>query len=270
MLVFEDIQLSAMALQVVDHAYGDPWRAGLDRMDLKVAGLEVGDVSQKVVSLDSFGLALKGLAVDQPAGFGNAKAAMLEHMTVTGGEMDLKSPEVVIKQALIQGFTSSVIINKDGISNLAHLNQALFGAEPEIRASPAVDVEPEVSAHATALPRVLFEQIALEGGAIHFHDAALTEAGLALPLDNLQFRATQLRLFDDNLKADPASASLSFELGQPGDLPSAYFGSVAVLGPLRGRCPAGKFAGAVDGLQTGHIGGADSACLAESIGRYRF
>jgi hypothetical protein len=42
----------------------------------------------------------------------------------------------------------------------------------------------------------------------------------------------RLRLFDENKGADPAAVSVSFQLKQPGKLPSAHFGTVARMGPV--------------------------------------
>ncbi len=55
---------------------------------------------------------------------------------------------------------------------------------------------------------------------------------MVFPLKDIRLLVDQLRLFDDNKGADPAAVSLSFQLKQPGKLPSAHFGTVARMGPV--------------------------------------
>ncbi|MBC2717934.1 MAG: AsmA family protein [Desulfobacteraceae bacterium] len=237
-LVFEDIQLKAIALQLLDHVDGEPWRAGFDGLDINVRGLEVGDFAQQALSLDSFALDLRGVAVDQPPGFDTENLAGLERFSVTTGGLDLASSELVITEVLVQGLISSVIMPADGLSNLQQLNDALLPATEETSDNNSQpEVEAAVSTSENRLPVVLFEQIRIQGGSFNFRDETLTEEALVLPMDNIQLEVTQLRLLDDNAAADPASASVSFELGQPGDLPTAYLVCVAAIGPVGSGVP---------------------------------
>ena len=234
-LVFKDIQLKSIAMQLLDSVDGEPWRAGFDGLDIKVTGLKVGDIAQQAISLDSFTLDLRGAAVDQPPGFDTEKLASLERFAVTTGGLDLASPELVIKQVQIQGVAASVIMRAGGLSNLERLNETLFGKAEE-KAQP--EVETDVSTSENVLPVICFEQIIMEGGSLSYRDEALTEETVLFPLGNIRLEVTKLRLFDDNAEADPASASVSFELGQPGNLPTAYLGSVAVIGPVSSGVPS--------------------------------
>jgi uncharacterized protein involved in outer membrane biogenesis len=237
-LVFEDIRLNSIAMQLLDHAQKKPWRAGFDNLDIKATALSVGDLAQQDISLDSFALDLKGIKVDQPAGFNNGKMAEIEQFKVITGGLDLASPEMVVKQVMIQGFASSVAVNKDGMSNVQSLNETLFGKTEETRESKAKpEVEKDVAAPEKVLPMVRFEQIKMEDGSLNYRNEALTEEALVFPLDNIRIEVAQLRLFNDNAKVDPASALVSLELGQSKNLPTAYFGGVAAIGPVDSGVP---------------------------------
>jgi hypothetical protein len=237
-LVFEDIRLKSIALQLLAFVDGKPWRTGFDGLDINAMGLDVGGFAQPQITLDSFSFDLKGAVVDQPPGFDTDKLARFERLTVTTDGLDLDSPEYVVKQVLVQGLVSSVTVRKDGSSNMQQLNNALFGRTEKVSESTAQSkVEKEISSSENIQPMVRFERIQMEGGSLIYRNETLSEDALIFPLDNIEMEVTQLRLFDDNADADPALASMSFELGQPGKLPTAYFGSVAAVGPVSGGIP---------------------------------
>ena len=98
-------------------------------------------------------------------------------------------------------------------------------------------VEAEASSSQAKMPPILFEQIVMDGGPVQYRDEAFTDETLVASLNNIQVEVTQLRLFTDNADADPASASLFFELEQPGELPTAYFGTLADVGPIGDGVP---------------------------------
>ena len=152
--------------------------------------------------------------------------------------MDLKASRLTIAKILIQGLASSLIIGPDGRSNVQHLHHMLFGPAEKKRDSQAkATLATNKPATDNALPVIRIEQITLENGTVNFRAEVLTDETLVFPLDNIQMAISQLRLFDGNAEVAPASAALSFELGQPNDLPTAYFGCLAKIGLVANGTP---------------------------------
>lgn len=237
-LVFEDIELTSIALQLLDHIEGQPWRAGFDGLDAKVTGLEVGKLKENAISLDSFNLGLKGVAVDHPPGFDDDRLFSAARLAVTTGGLDLASPELVINLVRVQGLTASITVKDDGISNIQKLYAAQRRGQRATSAKETrTQAETDTPAHVRVLPKVRVEQVQLEDGDLHYKDKAIVEEGLFFPLHNIRLAANQLRLFDDKPSADPASVSLSFELEQSGKLPDAQYGAVASMGPAGSGVP---------------------------------
>jgi hypothetical protein len=73
-------------------------------------------------------------------------------------------------------------------------------------------------------------------------------------LKNLQVTVSGLRLFDDNTAVDTASISLSFQLNQPGKLPSAHLGFLAKVGPLGRSVPLANAQARMIGLKLKTLG----------------
>ena len=243
----------------------------IDKIGIATSGLKVGDFTKQAISLDSFALDLTGAAVSQPPDFDTGKLASLERFSITTGRLDLASLELVVEKVLVQGLTAWVTVHSDGLSNLAQLNKTLFGtADRTGNDKVKPEIETDGSRPENALPGIRFEQIRMEGGSLHYHDEAVTEEALVFPLDNIQLTVTQLRLFNDNAKADPASASMSFELGQPGDLPTAYFGSVAVIGPVSGNVPLTNALVWLTGFKLDTLGSLVSPATRASLGATGF
>lgn len=232
-LVVDNLQLTSVTAQVLDTIEGQTWRAGFDGLDIRVTGVEVGDPTEQDVSLASFDLDLKGIAVDQPPGFGTEKLFSLERFTIISEKPEKTKEELVIKQVSLTGLTSSVTMHADGVTNLQVLNKALLGKDEEAEATreePTTDEK--APSPAPDLQPVLFEQISLVGGPVTYRDEFFTEETLVASLDNIHLDATDLRLFSKKEGADPASAAISFELAQPGEMPTAYFGALATMGSL--------------------------------------
>ena len=236
--IFKDIQLTSIAMQLLAHIEGKPWRAGFDKLDAGITGLEVGDIAQKAISLDSFTLDLKGLAADQPPGFDKGKLASLKRVGINTERIDLASPEIVVKDISAEGFASSVMTNSDGLSNLQKLVEALLETnKPKSKSEAKPAVESKKAAPENKLPPVHFERIQLANGSVKLSDESLTDETLVIPLENILVKVSQLRLFENNQKAKSAAASVSFEMGQPGTLPTAYFGSFSKIGPVSSDVP---------------------------------
>lgn len=232
-VVVDNIELKSISAQLLASIEDQLWRAGFDGLDIRVTGVEVGDPTEQAVSLASFDLDLKGIAVDQPPGFDTEKLFSLEQFTIISEKPDKTKKELVIKQVSLTGLTSYVIMHADGISNLQVLNKALLGKSEEPEASreePTTDRK--APSPAPDLQPVLFEQISLDGGPVTYRDEFFAEETLVASLDNIHLEATDLRLFNKEEGVDPASAEMSFELAQPGELPTAYFGALVDVGPI--------------------------------------
>ncbi len=232
-LIVENIQLKSITAQVLDSIEGQPWRAGFDGLDLQVTGVAVGDLTQQAISLASFDLDLKGIAVDQPPGFSTRKLFSLDHFTVVSEKSEVPSKELVIKQVSLEGLTSFITMRSDGLTNLEKLNEALRGSHVETQQNKKdTRAEAEPSTSTSSMPPVLFKQISMEGGPVTYRDEVFADEPLVATLKNIRMEVKGLRMFTDNPDVDPASASLSLELEQPGDLPTAYFGTLANVGPV--------------------------------------
>jgi len=192
-----------------------------------VTGVKVGDLAQQAIFLASFDLDLKGIAVDQPPGFGTRKLFSLDHFTVVSEKPEVPSKELVIKQVSLEGLTSFITMRSDGLTNLEKLNEALRGHHAETRQNKEdIAVETTASTPKGIMPPVLFEQISMEGGPVTYRDEVFADEPLEATLKDIRMEVNGLRLFTDNPDVDPASASVSLELEQPGDLPTAYFGTL--------------------------------------------
>ncbi|MBW2612351.1 MAG: hypothetical protein JRD49_05320 [Deltaproteobacteria bacterium] len=198
-----------------------------------MTGVKVGDLAQQAIFLASFDLDLKGIAVDQPPGFGTRKLFSLDHFTVVSEKPEVPSKELVIKQVSLEGLTSFITMRSDGLTNLEKLNEALRGHHAETRQNKEdIAVETTASTPKGIMPPVLFEQISMEGGPVTYRDEVFADEPLEATLKDIRMEVNGLRLFTDNPDVDPASASVSLELEQPGDLPTAYFGTLANVGPV--------------------------------------
>ena len=231
------IQVAGLSFRLNDRLMDKQWYAGLD-LDLAITGLRLEDHAQFDISVDSIDLALSQIIVDQVPGFGTQKLFSLDHFTVVSGKSDMASTELVVEKVLLQGLSSSVTMRSDGLTNLQKLKGALFDSADENRpnkeAATAVADTPSLK---SVLPTVRFEQILLENGSATYRDEAFADEPLVAVLNQIHMEATQLHMFTDDKSVDPASATLSFELEQPGDLPKAYFGTLAGVGPVGNGIP---------------------------------
>jgi len=99
------------------------------RIDLSADGLRLKDLLKQNILVDNISLALSRIKVDQPPGFGSAKIAGLKRFQVATGKLKLASPEMIVKQVLVQEPRAIMMVNKDGLSNVKRLNQMLFGPD---------------------------------------------------------------------------------------------------------------------------------------------
>jgi hypothetical protein len=219
--------------QLQESGKGDPWQAGLKRLDLNTTGVAIEDIATGAVSLQALTLDLQGVAVDQPAGFGTDRFAGLARLAIAVAKLDLNASTHVIDDILIQGPTASIKVLKDRSTNVQKLLQALMGNRQEATTkSNAREQKKDISESTVARPVIRITQIKMDQGAFNLRDESLTAEALVFPLKDIQFAASHLRLFEKNATAKPTPVNVSFALAQPGDLPTAYFGGVAHMGPL--------------------------------------
>ena len=238
MLTFDNIQLSSMALQVVDHMDGNPWRAGFDGLDVNATGVSVGDLSRRELMVGALALDLRGATVDQPPGLDQGKLARLEKLVIQAKSLDLASPELVVDDLRMLGLNAAVRIDATGGSNLQQLKTALTNRPRAAgKRKPHEISEVSRSAADRALPVIRLDRVHLENGALDYRRSTLEGTAYVFPLDKIQLAATGLRMFDHQATADPASLSISYALIQPGTLPDAQYGALATVGPLGGSVP---------------------------------
>jgi len=236
-IYINSIRFENLSVRLIDQLSGEQWSASLG-LDLAVDDLRLKDLLNQEIMVGKVNLALRKIKVDQPEGFGQAPLLAVDKIEFAMPGFESGASRLIVSKILINNLVASVERNKKGETNLQQLIEALLGKMKETSKSKAQpEAETDVSTSENALPVIFFEQIRMEGGSFNYRDDALTEEQLVFPLNNIQLEVTQLRLFDDNTKADPALASVSFELEQPGDLPIAYFGSVATIGPVGSGVP---------------------------------
>ena len=235
-LVVDSIQLKSISAQLLDSMDGQPWRAGFDGLDILMTGVDVGAKTKQAVSLASVNLDLKGISVDQPPGFDDRKLFGLEQFTIISDKTITPGEEWVIKAVKLEGLTSSIIMRADGMTNLQVLKETMLfrGEDPEPSKTEPIA---EKRARSGNVQPVLFEEIVMSGGVVTYRDEVFADEPLEAILDDIQMEIKGMNLFTDRKDVKPASASISFELAQPGELPTAYFGTLAELGPVGDGIP---------------------------------
>jgi hypothetical protein len=266
-VTIDKIKLQSISAQLLDSIEGQPWRAGFDGLDIHLAGVQIEDLTRQAVSLASFDLDLKGISVDQPPGFEDRKLFGLEQFTVVSEKAASPGEELVIKAVNLRGLTSLVIMRDDGMTNLQVLKAALLGGDDETdthREETATEEKAPVPAH--DLQAVLIKQISLKGGPVTYRDEYFVEKPLTASLDNMKLEITQLRFFRDRADVDPALATISFELTQPEELPTAYFGALAHVGPLGNGVPMVNSQIRLVGLKLDTLGSLVPLATREALG----
>ena len=228
------ITLSDLTLmQLLNQDSRESWQAGLKRLDIRTTGIALGDIAKKDVSLDTLTLDIQEVAVDQPAGFGKDKLASLEGLAIATEKLDLKASEHVIGEILIKRPAASIYVKKASASNVQALLHSVFGPKKEsIDKHDASAKKEDTTESKPELPVIRIAHIKIEDGDFNLRDESLTEEALVFPLKNIQFETSQLRLFETDAIVEPTPVSVSFELEQPGALPTAYFGGLAHIGSV--------------------------------------
>ena len=245
--------LKFMQLQPKDS--DEYWQAGLKRFEIAADGVVIGDIAKGDISLDALALKIQEVTVDQPAGFGSDDFASLEQFAVTTGKLDLSSAKYVVDEILIKRPAASLYVKKDSSNNVKDLLESLFGVASEIKAEKdGSQVKEDTPKSKPELPVIRIVQIKLDEGAFNLRDESLTEETLVFPLKDIQFKTSHLRLFEKDASLDPTLVSMSFELEQPGNLPTAYLGGLAHIGPLGVGVPLVNFQMRLSGLKLDTFG----------------
>ncbi len=237
-LVFEDIHLKSFKLQLLDNIKGKPWNAGFDDLDIQVTGLELGKQQLIPISLNAFKLSLKGLSVDQAPTFDGETLLSLTELTIDTEKLLFSDPELVIKDITAQELFLSLDIPAVDTSNIRSLVSALFNSKEtssnkELTSSPT----PQTQTAGGPLPTINLNHVAIKNSSLMYRNGVLTKETLVFPLNDIEIEAKQLRLYDNSPTAQPADLTLSFKLEQPKDLPVAYFGGLANVGPINNDTP---------------------------------
>lgn len=168
---------------------------------------------------------LNEITVNPPKGHGTDPLLLLGNLVLDVVPTSLFGDVIVVEELTLKGMSLNLVRDKNGRLGLTELVKA---------EKPAAETagKPGEPSQERKLPIVQVNKIRLEDGSITVRDSALTGKPMVFPLKDLQVVVSQLRLFDDNAAADPAALNVSFQLKQPGKLPSAHFGTVARMGPV--------------------------------------
>ena len=192
---------------------------------------EGGSLEAIDIGLMAGRIELSGMTVNPPKGHGTDPLLSLGNLILDVVPTSLLSDVIVVEELALKGMSLNLVRDKQGQLGLDKLVKT---EEPAAETADKADASPQER----DLPVVQVNSIRLEDGSITVRDSALTGKPMVFPLKDLQVMVSQLRLFDDNAAVDPASISVSFQLKQPGKLPSAHFGTVARMGPVgRGTPP---------------------------------
>ena len=186
---------------------------------------EGGSLEAIDIGLMAGRIELSGMTVNPPKGHGTDPLLSLGSLVLDVVPTSLLSDVIVVEELALKGMSLNLVRDKQGQLGLDKLVKT---EEPAAETADKADAPPQER----DLPVVQVKSIRMEDGSITVRDSALTGKPMVFPLKDLQVMVSQLRLFDDNAAVDPASISVSFQLKQPGKLPSAHFGTVARMGPV--------------------------------------
>jgi len=221
------ILFDKVSLLVIDQLTKKQWTGKLD-LNLKIEDLYLKDLISGDILTGKVAIELSKLKLDQPIATKGDKLLSFNQLTITSNALDFSAPALNIEHILLNGLHSSISVQSDGTSNIDQLQQRLFGNK---NTSNPKDTN-KSSGKKNKLPTVLIKQLEIKNSALNYRNEMITETPLVFPLNNIQVNINQLRLFDMNTQAPPASVTASFQLEQPNELPSAYFGVLANIGTI--------------------------------------
>ena len=221
------ILINKVSLLIIDQSTKKQWTGKLD-LNLKVDDLYLKDLMSGDILTGKITLELNKLKLDQPETTKGDKLLSFDQLSITSNALDFSAPTLNIEHILLNNLHSSISVQADGTSNLDLLQQRLFGDK---NTSNPKDTNKPSTAEGKR-PKVLIKQLNVKNSILNYRNGMLTESPLVFPLNNIQININQLRLFDQKTQAEPASAAISFQLEQPDELPSAYFGVLANIGSI--------------------------------------
>lgn len=234
---FQSIRFENIFVRLDDKLSGEEWSASV-KVDLDVTDLLFRDLLHQEILMGKVNLALRDVNVDQPEGFSKVPLIAIDKIEMETPGYEIGGPRFVVSNILLDNLAASFERDKKGALNLLKLLETIPGKAKEGNENKQGSRgEKDEPASGNGFPVICLEQIQIKNGSFVYRDEALTEETLIFPLNNIQMEVSRLCLFEDKKKAEPASASMSFELGQPGKLPIAYFGSVAAIGSLGDGVP---------------------------------
>ena len=226
------IRLEKISVLLIDRQGGRNWKARAF-IDLSADDIRVKELLNRDIFLGRLNLAVREVAVDQPEGFGPSPLLQMESFTAATSDVDMGSSILPVDRLSVEKLSASVERNAAGETNLQKLKAALLDDPKAENDSEAPSKPGKAGAQpAKGLPSIRFEKIQVSDGSLTYRDQAVSEEGVTLPLHNMSLSATGLNLFGKNEAAEPASVSAAFQLDQPGQLPAAYFGAEADVGPI--------------------------------------
>ena len=236
-----NIKLDSVSAQLLSNVTPQQWRSGFDQLDIHLTDL---GITQNNVTLGNSELTLKGVEIDQAPGFGHEKLLSLEQLSISTDQLSTAAEELLINKIALHALSSSIQTNAQGLSNIQALSHTLIGKsglEKTTHTDASATDRPTEKSSPTPqkpLPVVNIGHLLMNNSSLTYSDAAIASKLMTFPLNNVELEVKQLRLFDANPKAAPASLSLALELIQPDSLPKAYIGAIAVIGPVNKGIPA--------------------------------
>ena len=238
-VLVKSTRINSLTLQVIDHLIGEKWTANVT-LDMAIDNLQLNDLMNKDIFVDHLNLAISKLSIDQVPGFGDEKLLSLKQLSISTDQLNMASEELLVNRIALDTLSSSIQTNAQGLSNIQALSDAFIGEPAPNTGVSATESQPDASSPTPQkmLPVVNIGHLLVNNSSLTYSDAAIAGKLMTFPLSNIEFDARQLRLFDNNPEAVPASISLAFELKQPNSLPNAYIGAIAVMGPVNTGIPA--------------------------------
>ena len=107
------IRVETLSIKLIDEMLGTQWTAAMG-MDIAVDDLQINDLLDQDILVGRFDLAVKGVKVDQPAGFAKAPLLTVDKVEVASRGVDLKSGQLPVNKILVDRITASPVLSSNG------------------------------------------------------------------------------------------------------------------------------------------------------------
>lgn len=233
----QSIEVKNFKIHVIDAVTKKRWMARI-RIDFDANDLQLRDMLNGDIFLGEIMVVLSEFSVDQPAGFGSGKLLTVDKITVESGPLDLLSSDYGVKNISVDGFSSSMVVPPDGVSNFHQLVTLLANSKQKSSTKHSeVSATQSSSSFAHDLPHIFVEKMTIEHGNLLLRDESIGTVPVEISLDEIAADAQSINLFSIQSDVNPATLSATFILNQPNGLPVAYFGSFARIGPFNDEIP---------------------------------